>query len=274
MPLLAPITFVTASNNKEILDRNFLVSPCFHADDHQILVQEGFRSAALAYNDAIGRSQNDLMVFAHQDVIFPSGWLSDLRKSLAWLEREDRGWGVLGLYGDTQDGQSRGRIYWPGRGMFGQPLTHPARVQTLDEIVLIVRKSSGLRFDRLLPHFHFYGTAICLEAAANGKNSYAIPALCIHNAQSKAVLPKEFYECYRYIKRKWKKFLPIQTSCIKITRFDQEMYHRRFREFAREFAGKDSVTAPRIADGRSLLQEIETLGVAGQAKVGESVASK
>ena len=68
-------------------------------------------------------------------------------------------------------------------------------VQTLDEIVLILKKSSGLRFDDSLPHFHFYGTDICLRAAQRGMRSYAISAFCVHNTHQTLVLPEEFYEC-------------------------------------------------------------------------------
>jgi len=259
-----PITFVTAANDPAVLNNNFLVSPCLvYPTPHQVLVQRGYRSAAKAYNEAIEQSSNDLIVFAHQDVIFPSQWADELKQSLDWLERTDPGWGVLGCFGETQDHKARGYIYWPGRGAFGAPLAHPERIQTLDEIVLIIRKSSGLRFDESLPHFHFYGTSICLEAARRNMNSYAIPALCIHNAQSKERLPPEFYECYRYIKKKWKKYLPIQTTCIRITKFDMEMRRRRLREFllgTRQRKGSSS----RVADGQSLLAEVNN--VMNQAK--------
>jgi len=54
-------------------------------------------------------------------------------------------------------------------------------VQTLDEIVLIFRRDSGLSFDETLPHFHFYGTDICMRAAEQGRQCYAISAFCVHN---------------------------------------------------------------------------------------------
>ncbi len=237
-----------------------MASPCFlDKCDHQILIQRGFDSAAKAYNDAIARSLNDLIVFAHQDVVFPRSWLSDLGRALHSLEISDPRWGVLGCYGETLNDNGRGYVYSPGRGILGKPFDRPAPVQTLDEIVLILRKSSQLRFDPELPHFHFYGADICMAAAERSMASYAICALCIHNSQQNLVLPKEFYQGYKRVKHRWSKFLPIQTTCARITRFDFYMYKRRLREtYLRSVRGRE-IGATRVEDGRELLAELERL---------------
>jgi hypothetical protein len=253
-----PITFVTASNNDDILRNNFMVSPCLlGTHNHQILIQRGFISAAAAYNDAIAQSLNDLIVFAHQDVVFPASWLSDLDQALQSLGDTDPQWGVLGCYGETLNDNGRGYVYSPGRGILGKPFKAPAPVQTLDEIVLIIRKSSGLKFDQQLPHFHFYGTDICMAAAERGMKSYAISALCIHNSQQNLVLPKEFYQGYKHIKQRWSKFLPIQTTCARITRFDFYMCKRRLRETYLRNIRRKEIGATRVEDGRDLLAELE-----------------
>ena len=101
MPNSRPITFAVAVNNREIFENNFMASPCFRGDhSHQILVQTGFSSASKAYNDAIERSTNDLIIFAHQDILFPESWIPDLRRALDSLEQTDPKWGVLGCYGE------------------------------------------------------------------------------------------------------------------------------------------------------------------------------
>ena len=100
-------------------------------------------------------------------MIFPEFWLLDLQRALDSLQQTDPEWGVLGCYGVTLD-EGRGYIYSGGLGVMGKPTDRPGPVQTLDEIVLILRKSSGLRFDDRLPHFHFYGADICMTAAARG----------------------------------------------------------------------------------------------------------
>lgn len=254
------ITFVAAVNNEDIFANNFMTSPCFRQPHpHQILVQRGFISASRAYNDAIKRSVNDLIVFAHQDIIFPASWLSGLERALLQMQSIDPRWGVLGCYGETLNDNGRGYVYAPGRGILGKALDQPALVQTLDEIVLIIRKSSGLHFDNDLPHFHFYGADICMAAAAEKMNSYAISALCIHNSQQNLVLPKEFYAGYKHLKRRWAQFLPIQTTCARITRFNRYMYQRRIREAYLRNIRKKEVGATRVEDGRKLLAELEVL---------------
>ncbi|SRR5579871_918122 len=254
------LTFVTAANNQQTLKANLLASPCFRAGHpHQIIVQEGYSSATRAYNDAIEKSVNDLIVFTHQDIIFPEAWLGQLEEALRYLDASDPNWGVLGCYGETRDEGAHGYVYSPGPGFVGKPFDRPEQVQTLDEIVLIFRKSAGLRFDDALPHFHMYGVDICMRAAEAGRKNYAIPALCVHNSMYYLVLPQEFYECCRHIRRAWKSQLPIQTSCIRITASNGYVYKRRMKELYLRYIRRRTVIANRAKDGRGLLDAIRTL---------------
>ncbi len=237
-----------------------MASSCFlGSHDHEILVQRGFSSAAKAYNDAIARSRNDLIVFAHQDILFPASWLSDLHSALRSLEVSDPKWGVLGCYGITPNEDARGYVYSPRCGILGKPFDSPALVQTLDEIVLVIRKSSGLNFDWNLPYFHFYGADICMTAAERGMNSYAISALCIHNHEVVPRLPLEFYRACGHIRKRWKEFLPIQTTCAKITRSNYYVYKRQLYEAYSRFIRRKEIRAPRVEHGLDLLAELEHL---------------
>jgi len=252
------VTFVVAINNRDLLEANFLRSPCVRGRHvHEILVQQNFSSAAKAYNDAISKSRNDLIVFCHQDVIFPEAWLSRLENALDDLTVQDPAWGVLGCYGKTSDGDAWGQVYSSGLGVIGTPVKRPKAVQTLDELVLILRKSSGLRFDERLPHFHLYGTDICLAAAKTGMKSYAMSAFCIHNTQLNLVLPKEFYECCKCVKRMWREYLPIQTTCVRITRFNVPLYERRLRESHLRYVRSKEIGAFRVKDTQRLLERFD-----------------
>jgi hypothetical protein len=224
------VTFVAAVNNRDILEKNLLASPCItDRHPHQVILQEHFSSATVAYNDAIEKSVNDLIVFCHQDMFFPLSWIYEFECALRDLETRDSNWGVLGCCGITSNGQLRGYVYSTGLGVIGYP-SSPAEVQTLDEIVLILKKSSGLRFDQSLPYFHLYGTDICLRAAGLGMKSYAISALCVHNTYQGFNLPREFFECCKHIRRVWDESLPIQTTCIKITRSNIPIYIRKLKQ--------------------------------------------
>ncbi|MGB0109703.1 MAG: glycosyltransferase [Terriglobales bacterium] len=250
------ITFVVSVNNREIFENNFLVSPCLRgANDHEIVVQERFLSAPTAYNDALGRSSNDLIVFCHQDVYLPVGWLKDLRRALDYLSMHDPNWGVLGCSGMTVNHDHWRYLYSSGLGVSGTPFEHPKPIQTLDEIVLILRKSSGLRFDEQLPYFHLYGTDICLQALQRGMNSYAISAFCIHNTHQTLVLPTEFYECCKHIRRTWSSCLPIQTTCVRITAFNIPIYARRLHETYLRHIRRKEIGGMRVKDVRQLVEE-------------------
>jgi hypothetical protein len=248
------VTFVVAVNNAELLNANFLASPDI-AQSHncQVILQEKFASAATAYNDAIDKSVHDLMIFCHQDMFFPAGWLEQLKVTLEQLEGLDTNWGVLGCCGITRDGRYRGYVYSSGEGIIGQP-SGPVEVQTLDEIVLILRKSSGLRFDKELPHFHLYGTDISMSAARLAMKSYAISVFCIHNTYQSFDLPSEFFQCCRYIRRRCREYLPIQTTCIKITRSGLDLYLRQLKQMYFKYLSRKKREALRVQDVKRLLK--------------------
>jgi glycosyltransferase involved in cell wall biosynthesis len=248
----APITFVTTCNNRSLLKQNLLESACVHVSRaDQIIIQEGFVSAALAYNDAIDRATTDIIVFAHQDVYFPDSWLADLDHALSRLADTDPNWGALGCYGIRQNGEGFGYLHSEGHGILGKQFDSPIPIDTLDEFVLILRKSSGLRFDATLPHFHFYGTDICLAARKQGLRSYAISAFCVHNTQPYWSLPPEFYECYAHIKERYREYLPIRTPCIRVTKWNEEVYRRQLLSWYRRLFKKAPVFR-RLDDPRSI----------------------
>ena len=258
MPAQRRITFVVPTDGTdEVLNSNFLASPCLRPPhDHQFIVQKDYPSAAKAYNEAIDRAENDLMVFAHQDMVFPEPWLAQLERALAYLEETDPAWGVLGCYGVAHDGAGRGWTYHPTQGLIGGAFDCPKAVQTLDEIVLIFRRSSGLRFDEHLPHFHLYGTDICLRAAGMGMKNYVTAAFCVHNGTYYPLLPKEFYQNYRYIRRVWKDSLPIYTSCGAITKTGLPMFKRRLQEAYIQHIQRRAILTPRANDGAELLRQV------------------
>jgi hypothetical protein len=92
----------------------------------------------------------------------------------------------------------------------------PARVATLDELLLVVWRDSPLRFDPALG-FHLYGADICLQAAERGLAVVAIGALCHHNSRSIG-LPAAFYRSAEVFARKWSHRLPVATPCVIIDR--------------------------------------------------------
>ena len=95
----------------------------------------------------------------------------------------------------------------------------PARVATLDELLLVVRRDSGLRFDPALG-FHLYGADICLQARERGLAVVALAAPCHHNSRSVG-LPEAFFASAEVFARKWSHRLPVATPCVIIDRGGQ-----------------------------------------------------
>jgi Glycosyltransferase like family len=249
------LTFAVAANNKQVLKQNLMLSPCFHRSEiDRLLVQQSFASAAEAYNDALEKSSNDLMIFAHQDIYLPDSWMGQLKAALDYLDVHDQNWGVLGCFGVSAEKMRYGTLYSAGLGVIGNAIQHPTPVRTLDEIVLILRKSSGLTFDTSLPGFHFYGADICLRALERGMKNYAIPAFCVHNTQLNPTLPADFYECYRQFKSIWRKSLPVHTSCITVSKLDIPARMHRLREAYITYIRRTPAEVTRLSDPRSVLQ--------------------
>jgi hypothetical protein len=178
-------------------------SPCLAPDSaRQVLLIKNCPSAADGLNIGIERAGNEWVVFVHQDVLLPPGWDGCVADQLQEAERRFGPIGVAGVYGvgeiitsgDLTESLAAERIGWvvdSGRMLRDGPEL-PAQVATLDELVLVVRGDSDLRFDPALG-FHLYGADICLQTRELGLAVVAMGALCYHNSANIG-LPKEFYD--------------------------------------------------------------------------------
>jgi Glycosyltransferase like family len=211
-------TVIVAVDNETVLKNCLLSSPDIRSAS-EIIVQTGYSSAASAYNAGIKKAaKSDILVFVHQDVYLAEGWLARVERAVEAVSSKDPNWGVMGVWGIDHGGRGAGHLYCTAGGReLGEPFDGGKEIRSLDEVVLILRKSSGLYFDERLPGFHLYGTDICLEAAKHGMKSYAIAGFCIHNSDAYGMLPWQFWKCCLFLRRKWRSQLPIIASCAEIT---------------------------------------------------------
>jgi hypothetical protein len=236
------VSLIVAVNDEEVFRDNLLASASGQSDV-EILPLRGFRSAGTAYSSGRAKARNDILIFAHQDVYFPPGWFSRFADTVVDLESRDPNWGVLGVFGISTSREPKGHVYSSGlMGILGGAFQRPIEASTLDELILIVRRSSVLEFDRRLPGFHLYGADICLQATHQEMKNYIIPAFCIHNSNGLRKLPLAFWRSYLYMQRKWWNQLPVTTPCIQITRtgfpFLSSMRTAASRALRREKVGK------------------------------------
>lgn len=209
---MLPITLVVPVGDENVF-RDCLLSSRMVQDAGacELIAQRGWDGAAKAFNDAIDRAQNDLIVCLHQDVLLPDDWHERFVSAITQLEMQHGPIGVAGCAGITSDGKPAGHMYRHDRE-FHPPVALPAAAETLDEMLICFRKASGLRFDENVPSFFGYAADLCLEASKRGLKNYAIDAPCFHQAKSRqGRLPESFFENWNYLCDKWKDYLPVQT---------------------------------------------------------------
>ena len=219
------VTFVVCVSDHHLLKTNLLASPALRAGSaHELIVVENCPSTAHGLNLGLERAKHTCVVCVHQDVVLPRGWDESLARQLGEAERRFGPIGVAGVYGvgpaiETPGGLNRaqriGHVVDRGRTLRDGPEL-PARVATLDELLLVLPRGTSLRFDPALG-FHLYGADICLQAAERRLAVVAIDALCYHNSRSIG-LPPEFYKSAEAFARKWSHRLPVATPCVIIDR--------------------------------------------------------
>ncbi|WP_152343682.1 glycosyltransferase family 2 protein [Afipia birgiae] len=218
------------ANHQPTLTHNLQRSPEIADGDVQTSIIWGASAASAAYCSATSGADADILVFAHQDVYFPDGWFARLQTICQKLSSIDPSWAVAGLCGRTRDGQFVGHLWDSGVGaVCGGRFDPPRDAATLDEVVLIVRRASGIKFDPALPSFHLYGTDIVLEARKAGMNSYVIDLPIIHNSKADVRLDHTYLAAYRYMIRKWKAVLPWPTVIVELTNNPLPLLLRRMR---------------------------------------------
>jgi hypothetical protein len=94
-----------------------------------------------------------------------------------------------------------------------------------------------------------------MAAKSRGMTNYAFQGFCVHNTNQLLILPKEFYECYRYMRSKWVHYLPIHTSCMKISFLNEELYRKRLVEAKQRLLGMRTKAAKRVDDPRTLITQ-------------------
>lgn len=203
--------FITPSHKPDILEKNLLKSKI----KHKLIIKKGYTNVCKAYNDV---KVKGIRVYLHHDVFLPDDFEANLLKAIKEIESIDHNWGVLGVAGavPTLDGKKTYGNLLDRGNQWGDPKELPHEVQTLDELILII-KDPDLKFDENIPSNHFYGADICIQANLKGKKNYAINAYLHHNSGLQVgERPAEFYQARDYMITKYKMQFPIATTCTKI----------------------------------------------------------
>jgi hypothetical protein len=252
------ITLVAAVNDDFVLTQNLLTSTLAFCDRTEVSLQRGFCSAGKAYNTALDQTTQEVVVFAHQDVYLPQRWLDQLHDAIGIVESTDPNWAVIGVYGVTANGEHVGHCWSSGLNrILGESFAIPRRVCAIDELVIVLKRSSGLRFDEKLPGFHLYGTDIVQVALANGFSAYVIHAPVVHNSRPVRTLHGAYAEAYHYMRQKWRKQLPISTTVVPLTRTGYPLWRALLRRAIRGVIGDGNPLINRQAfPGRDIARRV------------------
>lgn len=206
---------VTASNDEEMLTRNLMASDMISSGEISVHVERGAPSAAHAYNCGLSATDAPVVIFAHQDVYFPPGWLDLLTETIAATEKHDPNWAVIAPFGMTRAGEHIGHVWTTSlSARIGRPVSRPEAVESIDELVIVFNRASGLQFDEELPGFHLYGTDIVQTALAAKRGAYVAHLPLVHNDKFYPRLGADFAKAYHFIRRKWRHRLPIRTPVL------------------------------------------------------------
>jgi Glycosyltransferase like family/Methyltransferase domain len=211
-----PITFVACVNDEAQLSANLMRSPCLREPTpHELLTFRGCSSAAEGLNAGIEKASGDLVVLVHQDVYLPMGWPQRLWHQ--WQLARGQGGeigaaGVFGVKSRRVPFDAIGHVLHSDRMLYSGEL--PADVDGLDELLMVLPRSTPLRFDPSLG-WHLYGTDLALEAHSRGLRVVVLDAPCHHNTLT-ARVPVLYRDSERVLARKWRTMLPIHTNLSSI----------------------------------------------------------
>lgn len=218
---MTKFTIVCACNSRETLWNNLLASDM--VGTCQCIIQHGYTNISRAYNNALRAADGDVVLFVHQDVYLPPEFESMLQASIQTLSHKP--WGVLGPAGQCEDGI----VGWvrDRRHSWGRDYGLPSPTNTLDELLLVMRRDDPFRFDEKMPNHHLIGTDLCMQAQVAGRTNYAVRAYCHHNSQTGSVLDPRFWDAADYVMKKWKKHLPIYSTVATLTGIGEPRVERK-----------------------------------------------
>lgn len=216
MPLYTIATLVTDLAQYAAMRASF-VDHGFDQSNTEYLYVDNTRSpqtdAFRGLNALLDAARSPYVILCHQDVRLLTDDRAALDARLAELSERDASWAVAGNAGGLAPGRLALRITDP-HGDDQNSGRFPARVMSLDENFMVVRRAARVGLSNDLTGFHFYGADICLHARMMGCSTYVIDFHLKHLSPGRK--DKSFAEAERAFVAKWSRALEggwMQTTC-------------------------------------------------------------
>ena len=186
------------------------------ADCEYLYIDNTTTNQACAYlglNAILNVARGKYVVLCHQDIRLLTETRNDLDARLVELDALDSSWALAGNAGGVSPGVLAIRITDP-HGANQNTGNLPARVMSLDENFIVVKRAARIGFSTDLKGFHFYGADICLHGQIAGYTAYVIDFHLAHlSAGNKSTAFGIMEQDFR---AKWERALAprwIQTTC-------------------------------------------------------------
>ncbi len=189
--------------SRDLLENNLL---SYLPEEVELIILDNennkrFTSAAEALNYGIKKARNDIVICAHEDLIFRKEWFE------AFIAQECRlkDWGALGIVGIGFDR----KLEW------GANYDVPFKVNSLDECCIIINKKNDIWFDeKTFTGWHCYGVDFCLQAYNKGLEVYVVSGPATHTKRGGDYFhSNEWYENLKsnqeLLRKKWKDSFPV-----------------------------------------------------------------
>lgn len=153
------------------------------------------------------------LIFCHEDISLIEHGFDDLVARLEALDAHDPTWLLAGVAGGVwrPGNHTKRQTAMRISDRFGEN-RHigelPARVESLDECFIIMRRERPALNSYDLSGFHFYGADICLQAELLGGASYVIDFHLYHAGEGAGGPP--YRRCRRALAEKYRKIFPTR----------------------------------------------------------------
>lgn len=172
--------------------------------------------AYLAVNAFICESRSKYVIICHQDILLNYDGIDRLAECIREVESIDPDWCLIGNSGGDLKGSLSIRISDP-HGNNTKIGKFPAKVCSLDENFILIRRSSNIGTSNDLRGFHLYGLDLCLMAATKGGAAYVVDFHLTH--LSTGQLSESFFECKNNLIKKYERVLKskyLYTTCDEV----------------------------------------------------------
>lgn len=213
------ISIVCVFNSEAILNDYLLKSLKEQNVDYELILIDNtsgkFKSAAKALNYGGKQATKDYIMFVHQDMcLLSKTWLYDAEKILNSLENL----GIAGVVG-------RSKAEWwpitnikdgiPPKPVAPQKIKNTAKVQTLDECLVIIPKLifNMLKFDEnVCDDWHLYSIDYSLTVKKYNYDVYVIPLSAYHRSPGYSFSEGYYKTLEKLLKKHSKDHLLILTT--------------------------------------------------------------